>query len=206
MSDERAYQLADRVRRHDAVGVAEHEDRSGRALDPDRQSPLLPDGLGERDDAEATVALLELAEQYRGGIGRAVVDDDHLVARVVGGKQRVDASLDHVLLVLDRHEAGDERRHIVDLGVKAGVLVVIEGEIYDDHTRADDGGAVRAEEGIVDEAVQANAKQDRERRHEQECQHPPTMARMGPGVGGRDCDRVCAELLHCLLHLGVRRR
>ena len=111
---------------HVRVGVGDRDELVARLAEADVQ----PVGLAAidrvADHPAARVACACLERGGLGGVGRAVVEDEHLELRVVDGERGRDAGRDHRLLVV----GGDQHGHAgpASVGLLGGIPLVQQAE------------------------------------------------------------------------------
>jgi hypothetical protein len=97
----------------DHVGVDEEQQLAARAKTPLMQRPRLAEPPGRRllagDDDEPRVLGGEARQDRAGGVGGAIVDDDHLELRIRLRQHPPHRPLDHPLLIPRRHDDRHER-------------------------------------------------------------------------------------------------
>ena len=82
------HQAADRLGRVLQVGIHQHDRIAPRVAQTGLDGGLMPEVARQVDDADVDVALGQTVENLRGGVGRAVVDENDFLARATGEPPR----------------------------------------------------------------------------------------------------------------------
>ena len=105
------HQATDRLGRILQIGIHQHDRIAPRVAQPGLHGGLMPEVSGQVDHADISETLGQAVEDLRRLVGRAVVDEDDLLARAAGEHRTVDAALqlfEHPGFVEDRQHDADQ--------------------------------------------------------------------------------------------------
>ena len=145
-------EVPDRVAGDDRVGVDADDDLASRVADAVVRRRGLP-AVDLAEAADARILCREGGGDGEGPVGRSVVDDEHLDARVVAREERADGRAEDLLLVEGGDEDGDERRGggggAGDVAARGAAPAERQDEEQEDADRGDRGAGAeqRTEEG-----------------------------------------------------------